>query len=92
MQAVKSKDTAPEMTVRRLLHHAGYRYWLHQADLSGHPDLAFPGRSKVIFVHGCFWQGDDCARGSRQPPANAAILAKQEISGKGAYGIALRVF
>jgi len=71
MQAIKSKDTKPEWIVRRLLHAAGYRYRLHGKALPGKPDLVFAGRRKVIFVHGCFWHGHDCARGARQPQANA---------------------
>lgn len=71
MRAVKGKDTKPEMTVRRLAHALGYRFRLHRKDLPGKPDLVFPGRNKVIFVHGCFWHGHDCARGSRQPNQNA---------------------
>ena len=71
MRAVKSKDTKPEWTVRRVLHAAGYRYRLHGKALPGKPDLVFAGRRKVIFVHGCFWHGHDCARGARQPKANA---------------------
>lgn len=71
MRAVKGKDTKPEMTVRRLAHALGYRFRLHRKDLPGKPDLVFPGRRKVIFVHGCFWHGHDCARGSRQPKQNA---------------------
>jgi DNA mismatch endonuclease (patch repair protein) len=63
MSRVGSKDTAPEMTVRRLLHRLGYRYRLHAAELPGRPDLCFPARRKVIFVHGCFWHGHDCRYG-----------------------------
>lgn len=70
MQAVKDKDTAPEMAVRRLAHAMGYRYRLHQKELPGKPDLVFPSRRKVIFVHGCFWHGHDCRRGARTPKAN----------------------
>jgi len=55
MRAVKSKDTAPEMTVRRITHAMGYRYRLHRKELPGKPDLVFPSRRKVIFVNGCFW-------------------------------------
>src|ERR1043166_4715922 len=55
MRAVKSKGTKPEIKVRRLLHKAGYRYRLHRKDLPGNPDLVFPSRRAVIFVHGCFW-------------------------------------
>ncbi|WP_306016861.1 very short patch repair endonuclease [Oceanicaulis sp. MMSF_3324] len=71
MRAVKGKDTKPEMIVRRLAHAMGYRFRLHRKDLPGKPDLVFPGRKAVIFVHGCFWHGHDCARGSRQPKQNA---------------------
>jgi len=71
MAAVKGKDTKPEMIVRRLAHAMGYRFRLHRKDLPGKPDLVFPGRRKVIFVHGCFWHSHDCARGSRQPKQNA---------------------
>jgi DNA mismatch endonuclease, patch repair protein len=70
MQAVKSKNTATEMRVRRLLHAQGYRYRLHRADLPGCPDLVFSRRRKVIFVHGCFWHGHQCARGKRVPKTN----------------------
>jgi DNA mismatch endonuclease (patch repair protein) len=70
MQAVKSKDTAPEILIRRALHAKGFRFRLHRKDLPGRPDLTFPSRRKVIFVHGCFWHGHNCARGSRVPKSN----------------------
>ena len=70
MRAVKSRDTAPEMTVRRLVYSMGYRYRLHRKDLPGKPDLAFKSRRKVIFIHGCFWHGHDCKRGARVPKNN----------------------
>jgi DNA mismatch endonuclease (patch repair protein) len=70
MQAVKSKDTKPELFVRRLLHARGYRYTLHKRDLPGCPDMVFPSRHKVIFVHGCFWHGHHCQRGARVPKSN----------------------
>ncbi len=70
MRAVKSRDTKPEMIVRRLVHAMGFRYRLHRADLPGKPDLAFAPRHKVIFVHGCFWHGHDCKRGARVPRTN----------------------
>jgi DNA mismatch endonuclease (patch repair protein) len=69
MQAVKSKDTTPELIVRRLLHARGYRYRLH-GTLPGHPDLVFPSKRKIIFIHGCFWHGHNCARGARVPKTN----------------------
>lgn len=55
MQRIASKGMKPEMFVRRLVYRLGYRFRLHRADLPGKPDLVFPGRKKVIFVHGCFW-------------------------------------
>ena len=72
MAAVRGKDTAPELRVRRLLWRTGYRYRLHAETLPGKPDLALPGRRAAVFVHGCFWHGHDCARGARAPKANAA--------------------
>jgi DNA mismatch endonuclease (patch repair protein) len=55
MALVRNKDTKPEMRVRRLVSAMGYRYRLQYKKVPGRPDLAFPGRRKVIFVHGCFW-------------------------------------
>ena len=55
MAKIRSKNMKPEMEVRRLIHSMGYRFRLHRRDLPGKPDLVFPSRKKVIFVHGCFW-------------------------------------
>lgn len=55
MARVRGKNTKPELIVRSLAHRLGYRFRLHRAGLPGRPDLVFPGRRKVIFVHGCFW-------------------------------------
>ena len=77
MQAIRSKDTEPERTVRRVVSQLGYRYRLHRKDLPGKPDLAFIGRRKVVFVHGCFWHGHGCARGARTPKANNAYWVKK---------------
>jgi DNA mismatch endonuclease (patch repair protein) len=55
MSLVRSKDTKPEMLVRRIVHRNGYRYRLHVSGMPGKPDLVFPKLRKVIFVHGCFW-------------------------------------
>src|SRR5437879_2181572 len=62
MAAVKSKDTTPEMIVRRLVHSLGYRYRLHDASLPGTPDLVFPRRRKIIIVNGCLWHYHACPR------------------------------
>lgn len=72
MRAIRSKDTAPELAVRRLAHSMGYRFRLHRKDLPGKPDLTFPKRRKVIFVHGCFWHQhalERCLDG-RRPKSN----------------------
>lgn len=63
MARVRSKDTKPEMVVRRIVYSLGHRYRLHGRTLPGRPDLVFARRRKVIFVHGCFWHrhGDACA-------------------------------
>lgn len=63
MQSVGTRNTGPELVVRRLLHGLGYRYTLHSAKLLGRPDIVFPARRKVIFVHGCFWHGHGCSKG-----------------------------
>lgn len=55
MRAIKSRDTSPELTVRRVLWNLGYRYRVSVRDLPGRPDIAFPAKRKVVFVHGCFW-------------------------------------
>ncbi|WP_309604310.1 DNA mismatch endonuclease Vsr [Phenylobacterium sp.] len=70
MRRVRSKDTAPELTVRKALTKLGARYRLHRADLPGKPDIVLPGRRLALFVHGCFWHGHDCARGARVPKQN----------------------
>src|ERR1022692_4260631 len=63
MRASRNKDTAPEITVRSLVHRLGYRFRLHRQSLPGKPDLVFPARHKVIFVHGCFWHRHGCKKG-----------------------------
>ena len=62
MSKVRGKDTSLELKVRSLLHRLGYRFRLHRRDLPGTPDLVFPSRKSVIFVHGCFWHGHSCTR------------------------------
>ena len=71
MRRIKGKDTKPEMIVRRLAHSLSYRFRLHRSDLPGSPDLVFPTRRKVIFVHGCFWH--------RHPGCRKASFPKTRI-------------
>ncbi len=69
MARIRSRDTAPELLVRRALSRLGVRYRLHRKDLPGKPDL-YVGRLRLaIFVNGCFWHGHECARGKR-PSSN----------------------
>lgn len=67
MALIRGADTKPELFVRRLVHSLGYRYRLHRRDLPGKPDLVFPGRKSVIFVHGCFWHRHEGCRKARLP-------------------------
>jgi DNA mismatch endonuclease, patch repair protein len=64
MRRIKSKNTKPEVLLRSLLHRQGYRFRIHCKDLPGKPDIVFPSRRKIVFVHGCFWhQHQDCREG-----------------------------
>ena len=65
MAAIRSKDTKPEVYVRRHVHAAGFRFRLHRRGLPGRPDLVFPRHRLAVFVHGCFWHGHDCDRAQR---------------------------
>lgn len=67
MAKVKSKNTKPELLVRKLIFSLGYRYRLHSAKLPGSPDLVFSSRKKVIFVHGCFWHRHEGCRRATTP-------------------------
>lgn len=69
MIRIKSRDTAPELIVRKLVFATGYRYRLHRKDLAGTPDLAFPRLRKIVFVYGCFWHQHNCPAG-RTPKTN----------------------
>lgn len=78
-ESVKSQNTTPELLVRSLAHRLGYRFRLHRPDLPGSPDLVFPARRKIIFVHGCFWHAHTCPRGNRLPKTNTTYwLAKRQ--------------
>lgn len=77
MAAVHSEDTGPEMAVRRLVHRLGFRYRLHVRALPGKPDLVFPSRRKIVFVHGCFWHRHGRCQYATSPKTRKAFwLAK----------------
>ena len=63
MALIRCKNTKPELLVGALVRFHGYKFRLHQSNLPGKPDLVFPNRKKVIFVHGCFWHGHKCRLG-----------------------------
>jgi DNA mismatch endonuclease (patch repair protein) len=73
MRAVSSRNTAPELLVRKLLFSLGYRYRLHRSDLPGKPDLVFSARKKVIFVHGCFWHQHPSCKRAKAPSSNISF-------------------
>jgi DNA mismatch endonuclease (patch repair protein) len=61
MSRIRRVNTQPELVVRRLLHSVGYRFRIHLPKVPGRPDVAFPGRRKMIQVHGCFWHAHGCS-------------------------------
>jgi DNA mismatch endonuclease, patch repair protein len=70
MAQVKSKDTTPEMNVRRAARALGLRFRLHRADLPGKPDLVFPQWRTALFVNGCFWHSHRNCKRARIPKTN----------------------
>lgn len=76
MASVGTKNTKPELIVRRHLHGLGFRYRLHRRDLPGSPDLIFPRLRKALFVHGCYWHGHECRWGNL-PKSNQAYWEKK---------------
>jgi DNA mismatch endonuclease (patch repair protein) len=69
MRAIKSKDTAPELKVKRALWGSGLRYGRSHANLPGRPDIVFPHLKAVVFINGCFWHGHTCSK-ARLPKSN----------------------
>jgi DNA mismatch endonuclease (patch repair protein) len=73
MAAIRKRNTKPELVVRRFLHKRGLRFRLHDRKLPGVPDLVFPSRRAVVFVHGCFWHRcPHCAAGRKEVRSNLA--------------------
>jgi DNA mismatch endonuclease (patch repair protein) len=85
MARIHSKNTAPELVVRRAAHACGFRFRLHRRDLPGVPDLVFPRYRSVVMVHGCFWHqhSDPACRAGRLPATNLAYwgpkLTKNQV-------------
>ena len=77
MSRIRGKNTRPELIVRKLAFAAGYRYRLHVRALPGAPDMVFPSRKKVIFIHGCFWHlHDNCAL-ARMPKSRVEFWSEK---------------
>lgn len=70
MSKIQSKNTKPELRVRRFIHSLGYRYRLYHQNLAGKPDIVFAGRRKIIFVNGCFWHLHENCKYNRLPKSN----------------------
>jgi DNA mismatch endonuclease, patch repair protein len=77
MAQVKSKNTTPEMNVRRAAHALGLRFRLHCADLPGKPDLVFPRWRTALFVNGCFWHSHRNCERARVPKTNVEYWTKK---------------
>jgi len=81
MARIRSKNTAPELSVRRALWAQGFRYRLHKRGLPGKPDLVFQKLRSVVFVNGCFWHAHHCQKG-RIPGDNASFWKHKFESNK----------
>ena len=77
MAAIKSKNTKPEIAVRKLLHSLGYRFRLHRKDLPGSPDIVLPKYKTVIFVHGCFWHRHEGCKYATNPKTRESFWNKK---------------
>ncbi len=73
MAGIRGRDTAPELTVRRIAHRIGLRFRLHRRDLPGRPDLVFPKHRLAVFVHGCFWHRHEGCRYASTPKSRIAF-------------------
>ncbi|VBB39930.1 putative very short patch repair endonuclease [uncultured Spirochaetota bacterium] len=71
MSLIHSKDTKPELVVRRILFEAGFRYRLHRKDLPGRPDIVLSRYRKVVFINGCFWHRHDNCKDASRPKTNS---------------------
>lgn len=77
MAAVRSRDTSPEMTVRRIVHAMGFRYRLHDRRLPGCPDLVLPRLKKIIEIRGCFWHRHACPSGRLVPATRRSFWTRK---------------
>jgi DNA mismatch endonuclease (patch repair protein) len=76
MSNIRSKNTKPELRIRKYLHSMGFRYSLHKKDLPGTPDIFLKKYNLAIQVRGCFWHGHKCSLGS-SPKSNKRYWLKK---------------
>jgi DNA mismatch endonuclease, patch repair protein len=81
MKSVKQEGTSLELLVRRELHKRGLRYRVHDRTLPGRPDMVFPARRAVLFVHGCFWHAHECRLG-RRPTSNIDFWEQKALANR----------
>ena len=82
MSAIKSKNTKPEIKVRKILHSMGYRFRLHSKGLPGSPDIVLPKYKTVIFVHGCFWHRHENCKYASTPKTRKEFWNKKFTENK----------
>jgi DNA mismatch endonuclease, patch repair protein len=77
MSRIFGKNSSPEMKLRRMVHSSGFRYRLHVKNLPGKPDLVFPKRRAVLFMHGCFWHRHEGCKLARLPKSRVDFWTKK---------------
>lgn len=71
MSGIRSKNTAPELLTRKILHGLGFRFRLSSTGLPGRPDVILPKYRVAVFVHGCFWHRHEGCRFAKLPSSNS---------------------
>jgi DNA mismatch endonuclease (patch repair protein) len=82
MSAIRSRDTKPELSVRRLLHGQGYRFVVGRRIVGYRPDVVFTRRRKAVFVHGCFWHGHQACKQDRVPKTRSEYWCGKLVRNK----------
>lgn len=77
MSAIRSKDTKPEIYIRKLLFSRGYRYRVNSKQVSGHPDVYLKKYNTAIFIHGCFWHRHEKCKYAYMPKSNVEFWYKK---------------
>ena len=83
MSRIRSKDTSPELLVRKFLHGQGFRYTLYNKNLPGKPDIVLPKYNTIIFVQGCFWHGHANCKYATIPKTRTEWWQKKIDTNKG---------